>query len=144
MGQTEFFAPPKELKIQPLCYVIVRFLERRGSIRLNSPPDKKFLSDLPGPKAKFRAENPQQNLGTDWPKEQSEPSRSWADNPPKSSHASERSATFVAHPCGLVPEPTVTASPNKDSRFTITSIDTRQVITPPSRNLPRSSASPVC
>ena len=86
MGQAEFFARPQELKIQPLCYVIVRFLERRGSIRLNSPPDKKFLSDLPWPEAKFRDENPQQNLGTDWPKEQSEPSRSWADNPPKSSH----------------------------------------------------------
>ena len=32
------------------------------------------------------------------------------------------------------PRPAVTASPNKDSRFTITSIDTRQVITPPPRS----------
>ena len=86
MGQAEFFAPPKELKIQPICYVIVRFLGRSGFNPIKFPPDKKFLSDLPGPKAKFRAENPQQNLGKDWPKEQSEPSRSWADNPPKSSH----------------------------------------------------------
>ncbi len=95
----------------------------------------------------FFPENPQQKLGTDWPKAEGAEgdfqSQGVRGRTPEILPASGRSATFVRSASELVPERAVTASPNK--RFSLHNYFHRHTAGnhAPSATCPGRSVSPV-